>query len=292
MVKDPRTLWLAGFLISFCLGMALAFTGAALYRQDAIAIDVSGELGAEVSISAAGRIDVDTLTVREEITGEGRTLEEDSQILYAATSYSYTPGFTPELNEPTSLYSGTARPADLGSISSGIIGKNEGSREVIIVPNTAQTSAEILVIDILPTVLLGEMQAPANSALPAVTLDESLTPAIAAPSTTISNLEFAPLIVGRGVQVDEESTIYANYVSIDESGAERENTYVQEAPTLLEVSKLMPGLRDALVNARIGSRIEIAIPAGQAQGDTGVVVVMDLLASVPSQPDSREGAQP
>ncbi|WP_353066797.1 FKBP-type peptidyl-prolyl cis-trans isomerase [Arcanobacterium hippocoleae] len=74
-------------------------------------------------------------------------------------------------------------------------------------------------------------------------------------------------MAGNGDQVAAGDQIYANYLLVDFSGKVMKDTYRDPHPVKIDTSKIFAGLRQGIIDQRIGSRLLIGIPARLAHGE-------------------------
>ena len=144
------------FVLVLCLalvGLAGCSSGA-----EAIEVTVNGNLGAPVTISLEGDKVPASVTKDVVIAGKGREIEEDSAVLLRATSFDSRTGSIIESYDTGGIRLATANSDGLGELAGQIVGATEGSRLVITRPGLAsgQDAAEIVVVDLLPTIAQGE----------------------------------------------------------------------------------------------------------------------------------------
>lgn len=109
-------------------------------------------------------------------------------------------------------------------------------------------------------------------------------PVVKAGTGTLSALKVTTLIPGNGPAVQPGQTITVNYSLVDyKTGQPLENSYDQGQPlsTPIGVGKVIPGWDQGVPGQKVGSRIQLDVPAdlayGPSQGDLRFVV--DILAA-------------
>ncbi|MFP7696164.1 FKBP-type peptidyl-prolyl cis-trans isomerase [Trueperella sp. LYQ143] len=276
------------------LGLWLGFVGSTVsYRlqhspQDFV-MTTSGELGQTPVLTLSGKPHFDehstpgTRSLAVDRSGQGREITEKSPVVLSLTAFHVTARATPEEHGRT-LIVNFATPNALSRFYSDVIGQREGSRLIVTEPES-EYSAVVSVIDILPTSLPQEHAAiPAHDGMPAVDIVSGI-PTITAGGGPVSELVYNSVITGKGAQIGENDAVVVNYVLADANGQVRENTWQQGKPALLNMPEVFPGLRDALLDARVGSRIVVAIPSRLAQGGGDRALVVDILAAAPAAAD-------
>ncbi|PHP51981.1 hypothetical protein [Actinomyces ruminis] len=143
-------------------------------------------------------------------------------------------------------------------------------------------ATEITVVDVLPTTASGEDQAPA-AGMPAVAFADDGTVSLSvkdldAPTRTTASV----LVAGTGQQINSGDVIIARYAFVNWSNNSlRASNYgATTVPGIIDMSNTMSGIAQQLVDATVGSRIVLALPADQAAGDDALAVVIDVLAVV------------
>ena len=263
--------------VSVALGLILGlFTHPA--PSGGLSVQVDGNFAGPVNVHASGSI-----TAKQEqtlIKGTGREIAQDGQVLVRISNFSYTNAGYMEILNAGVVKAGSATKSDLQQLYSLIVGGREGSRLMAVIPNQALSSAEIVVVDVLPTLIQGDVRP--TSHLPggiSLSVDaESGIPTVAGDGQSISSTQVAVAIPGSGEQISAKNAIYANYLIADTAGKVRESTYQNPAPAYIQVSEVFPGLAQALSEQRVGSRIIATVPSAQARGDGDLVVVLDILA--------------
>lgn len=276
----------AGLVALFLLGAVLGFGASAVkYRlsvaNEPVTVIVEGDFGTAVTVRASGDVhfpeDAEP-RLEAERDGSGRIVAEGGQVLARVTSFHLdASGATNETGQYYVIGSTSDIP---DGYTAYILGRAEGSRIVGVEPESTR-AATIRVVDVLPTVLIGDhsgVELPAP--LPNVELDDVGIPQVRSAGGQVSELVQADLISGNGRQVRSGDVAVVNYMLVSSDGSVSERTWLNPAPVVLPVDDVFPGLHGALVDERVGSRIAVAVPAALAQGDD-VVLVVDILASMP-----------
>lgn len=245
---------------------------------DELQVAIVGNFGAPISIAVTGKIP-DTYQQHYEITGTGKPVAEGDQVLVRVSNFGYGSGGYLQSLKDGEIEAATFTKADLGDLYATILGAPQGSRIVAVFPGEAHVNAEIVVLDILPTVLTGAPRA--TSGLPAavqVSADAAGLPTVSGDGSTIGQQRVGLVIAGEGEQISKNDSVYVNYLITDTRGQEKESTYQQAKPSYVSPRSVFPGLAQAMLDQRVGSRIVATIPAAQGRGDGDLVVVMDILA--------------
>lgn len=264
-------------VLSLMIGLALGIVGTHS-SGDGLAVTVNGNFGGPVAIAVTGSITAEHQRITA-IAGTGSAIAPQSQVLLRVSNFAYTAdGFISTINAGT-LRAATASKEDLGDLFSLVKDVKEGSRIVAVYPDKSKVSAEIVVLDLLPTVIRGKVNQPQN--FPSgmrIAEDAKGVPQVLASGSPITDAQVAVVVPGTGEQVKSNEAIYANYLITDAHGQAKESTFGQPSVAYIDFDKVYSGLRAALVDQRIGSRIVAAIPSAQGRGDGDVFVVMDILA--------------
>lgn len=256
--------------------------GRAVGEGDAVVLALTsydGETGEPIDGESAGRARVVRLT-REDVGGDlfaaldGAT--EGSRILLAqpVTDDAVTPGA-----DVASPDAGTA-PTDAST---------EGGSQ-------ASASAQrmlVVVVDVLPTRATGDpVEVPGDLG---VTVGEDPS---GAPTLTVEAVEpptevrVVPIEVGSGAPVLPGSEVTVQYHGVVwGTGEVYDSTWAADrGPQTVAVDETFPGLREALLDQPVGSRVLVLSPAAQAFGDAPLAMVVDVLAaSGPAPDDVAEG---
>ncbi|NQX27454.1 FKBP-type peptidyl-prolyl cis-trans isomerase [Microbacteriaceae bacterium VKM Ac-2854] len=266
-------------------------------------IMVTGDFGSKPDVTVPTPFNASSTQVSTLIPGSGHPIEKGSLVTVEAT---LVDGSTGEVVQSTG-YDGTdaasivAGSASLApGISDSLLCAQVDSRiAVAISPDdavaegssaSADTPTVIAVFDIVSASLPranGAQQAPQNN-VPTVTLDEDGVPGIVkqngdAPTT----LQKATLKKGDGATVTADDTVTVNYTGwVWSSGEIFDSSWQKETPASFSPNNVIPGFKDALVGATVGSQVEVVIPPDQGYGDTAqgsipagstLIFVVDIL---------------
>jgi len=168
-------------------------------------------------------------------------------------------------------------------------------------PGTA-TNVEVYTVKAkLPKYATGTAQ-PADPSLPSFTLDESTGKAeIKLPDTKqdVTELVSKDLIEGTGPEVKATDTIYVRYLGVQYSDGKVFDGNYEKIPAALSLQGVIKGWTAGLTGKKVGSRVELIIPADQAYGNesangstpTGTLVfVVDILGAE-ENPQTLQRAQ-
>lgn len=229
-----------------------------------LTIEVAGDPG-EPAVSLVDGDLPEEPTQIVDADGNGRELAADSPVLYTVSSF----------DDDRQLLAGSESPilTAAGEMPIEAVGLNEGSR--ILVVNPQEGGAEILVYDILHTVVRGETRETSGDF--AITTDEDGIPSLEG-TGEVDSLSTQIIIRGTGPQIALEDELYVQYsVYGAEDGEVLDSTW-EQGPILLQLEETFEGLRTGVAELPVGSRLLITIPAGQAQGTEDLVVIIDILA--------------
>lgn len=283
--------------------MALVSAGIMFYAQDYVQkqakpvlsapgvldeVKVLGRLGATPVVELYKPIKVDGVEFRQQRYGTGRIVEPDTPVLLSISSYDGRTGESRQATGQPTLVVGKANEADLGATLSNIVtGTKEGST-FIVGRQLEGGDLEVNVVDVLYTIAHGKVvnqQGP----LTVVASDVGLT-VKHEPGEAPAQVTTQILIQGDGPQVHEGDQIVAQYLAVNWSTGERvASTWDEGAPKLVAIGDAYPGLREAVVDQRVGSRIAIVVPPDLSTGVDSLCVVVDILGAMPgSRTDSSQ----
>lgn len=279
----------AALIIGLVMGFAISSVQYRINAMDVpITLEVEGTFGSTVVATASGRVDFrsgDGLvepSVSRDQTGSGRTVEQGGQVIAQVTTFHLdATGRATSTGE--SYIVGSATDDVLGANTPYVVGETEGSRIVVLEPESAR-AAMIRVIDILPTVLPGEHGTTEGAdGLPSIAIGDAGVPTVVDGGGPVETLVQSEIIAGSGEQIGAGDTAVINYMLISPDGEVLESTWTNAEPTVLAVDDVFPGLNTGLIDSRIGSRLVLAVPASQAQGDSDVALVIDVLGRYPAE---------
>lgn len=287
MRKAKRALLIiAGFILGCLMGFAIS---AIQYRIDVVeaplVASIEGDFGSTVTANVEGHVnfrdgeDLVAATVTVEDEGNGRVIEPGQQIFARVTTFHVdAEGRATSIDETEIL--GSATSETLGENEPYIIGEAEGSRIVVVLPETARTGL-IRVIDVLPTVLRGEHGiVDARDGLPSISSGEDGIPVVESGGGQIAAFADNVIISGYGQQIEPSDSVIINYMIVAPNGSVIESTWNNPQPTVLNVDEVFSGLHTALVDSRVGTRMVVAVPAALAQGEDDVALVIDVLGKL------------
>ena len=283
MTRRGIVAYLVAFAIAFAagLGYALLTNDGAPAADGPLEVTVNGAFGAPVTIKVSGLPTAGQTTTKILERNGGDTIADGDPVLLRTTSFDSKTG-----NEVTEYDTGrlvvtTANEAGLGTLAPFVVGQSEGSRVLVVRPGLTSddTHAEIVVVDLLNTTARGTPAAlPSGQGLPGIAVNADGTPKVTKGSGEVTALNVAVQIPGKGQQVGSDDVVVVQYLLADAAGKVTESTWDGAGPAIVKVSDVFEGLKAGIVDQRVGSRVVIVAPAGDAKGDKDVTVVVDILA--------------
>lgn len=245
-------------------------------------VQVAGRHGALPVLSLSEPVEVASTKVRPQLLGEGREITEQSPVLISITAFDGEDGENLNPDGRPTLVLARANEEELGAtLTDVLLGETEGSRLIVARP-LADGKTEIDVVDILYSIARGTpggelAEGPLSvdfSADQPVVTHEAGDP----PSTLVTQV----LIQGNGPQVEDNGEVVLQYnygkwsdLTITSS------SWGEGFPKVVALADAMPGVRNALIDQRVGSRLALTIPAELATGEDTVFAVVDILGTKP-----------
>ncbi|MCD4549563.1 FKBP-type peptidyl-prolyl cis-trans isomerase [Schaalia sp. lx-260] len=256
-------------------------------------IEVSGRVGATPVLTVNETISL-TGAKRQVLTrGMGRVIREESPVLLSITAFDGRDGsiLSPHGRPQITLGRASTQVFDQ-EILRAVVGKTEGTRLLYVRYLSEEERAEsaspieIDVIDILYTVAQGSNVDVSTGPMDVTIAPEG--PIIRHGETPPDNVTAHPLIRGYGPQVQLDDRLVVQFIATGwTDGIVRDATWSTGVPRMLRLGEAMPGIRQALVDQRVGSRVAITIPPDLAYGDDTLCVLVDILAAEPAN-DTEE----
>ena len=245
-------------------------------------IDVAGRPGATPTLTVKGELHTSGIKARTISDGAGREIVQGSPVLLAVTAFDSKGVLQSKTGYPD-IHSAHATAEELGTSLAGIvIGKKEGSRLVFlrnISGSTDDSSVEVDVVDILPTLASGSEVEPAEAGPLSVSMGEGGPVIKHGDDAAPSNLVTQVIMRGDGQQVAATDRIIAQYTAVRwDDGVVQANSWDTGMPQVIDMNTTMPGIKRALADRTVGSRVAVTIPSDQATGDGVLCVVVDILA--------------
>lgn len=147
----------------------------------------------------------------------------------------------------------------------------------------------VIVVDVLRTAATGEpVEAPQNLGVvvgegedgaPTLQIDPTAPPA--------GELQVAQVLRGTGEPVRPGQEVTVQYLGLVwDTGEVYDSTWTPDrGPQVLAVDDTFPGLREALLDQPVGSRVLVVAPPAQAFGTQTIALVVDVLATWGGDPD-------
>lgn len=158
-------------------------------------------------------------------------------------------------------------------------GQREGARLLVAEPR-AGADPELIVVDILPTVATGKAED--NQSGPLTVEMTDYGPIVTHAEDLPSGLTVQTLLRGSGPQLRSGDLVVTQHLVAEwSSGTVISSTWGDGLPTIHGLDDLWPGLRDALLDQRVGSRLAVTVPVAEATGQDTIVAVIDILGAVP-----------
>lgn len=279
-------------LVAACAAVALALlVGCSPQDPEPPEVVVSGEAGEPPTVTYRTPLRPTEPTSEVVWEGTGPDLVEGRPVLLdfwlenasdaSLVKESYTSSPTPRM----------LTEEDLGKdLYATLSGQQVGARLLQLSPASdasASSYPTVTVLDVLPIRADGEPVAP-REGLPAVTLDDTGSPSIAATGTEPpADLVVQPLIRGTGDQVAEDDIITVQYTGfVWSSGEPFDSTWTSGSPATFALDDV-PAWSEALIEQSVGSQVMVVVPPSYALGATQseelagqtIVFVIDLLAT-------------
>lgn len=245
-------------------------------------VHVAGTQGALPVVTLDGPIVPDGSEIRQTIFGSGREITQGNPVLLSVSSYDAKTGaLLNEAGRPV-LVLGHADADSVGqTLSEIVLGSAEGSR-FVVARELASGATELNVVDVLPSIAQGTPVEDQTGPLQVLvgnlglTIDHDQADPPAA-------LTIQTFVEGSGPQVALDDDVAVQYLAVQWSdGRIISSTWDDGSPTIIDISEVMPGLREALVDQRVGSRLAVTIPPEKATGEDTLCIVVDILGVMPA----------
>ncbi|MDO5034693.1 MAG: peptidylprolyl isomerase [Actinomycetaceae bacterium] len=245
-------------------------------------IQVSGTVGRIPTISLSSAVSVASVKMSDLEVGMGREITEGSPLIVALWSFDGATGQALTDSGRGNVQVGLATAEDFDEVLlKGVVGKTEGSRVLFVRPveSGGRVSTEINVVDILHSAASGEVVEGKDSPLRVTITDTGPNIAHDAGNPP-ADLQVQMLIAGDGEQVGSNDNVLMQYVLANwEDSVVVDSTWWTGVPKAINIAEAMPGVRLALIDQRVGSRVAITIPPEMASGDSTVTMVVDIIAT-------------
>lgn len=260
------------------------------------AISVEGEQGEPATATFEAPLTIASAERTVLVEGDGAEIADGDLVQYGVTIYDAATGeqATAEGYDPALL----PVQVSLGSGADQFFGcATIGSRLVMALPETENSSAAVWVLDVLgtsPAAAWGEEQEPVDG-FPTVELAEDGAPTVTLPEGDIpTEFEKATLKEGDGATVAEGDYVLVQYHGVSyDTGEVFDQSWGGGQPFSFTVgSGVVQGFTDAVLGETVGSQIIAVLPPAVAYGEgeindsdlTGqtLVFVIDILAAQPA----------
>ncbi|MET0734751.1 MAG: FKBP-type peptidyl-prolyl cis-trans isomerase [Microbacterium sp.] len=257
-------------------------------------VTVEGEVGEPATATFEAPMDITSAERTLVVEGDGDPIADGDLVNYALTIFDATTGeqaavegYDPEiLPVPVTVGSGADQFFGCATI---------GSRIVMTLPQSENSSAAVWVLDVLgtsPTAAWGEPQEPVDG-MPTVELADDGAPTVTIPDAAApTEIQIAVLKEGDGAVVQEGDTTLLQYYGVDwETGESFDDSWSKGAPISIPGNTYVPGFIQAIVGQKVGSQILVVIPPALGYGEDPeahelggktLVFVIDLLATQPA----------
>lgn len=258
-------------------------------------IEVEGEVGAEATVTFEAPATITNAERTVIVEGDGDPIADGDLVQYGVTIVDAATGEVASVEG----YDSALLPVQvtLGSGADQFFGcAGVGSRLVMALPETTNSSAAIWVLDVLgtsPAYATGEDQEPVDG-FPTVELAEDGTPTVTIPEGDIpTEFEKAVLKKGDGEVVESGDFVLVQYHGVSWNDGEMFDQSWGGQPFSFTVGEgVVQGFTDAVLGETVGSQIIAVLPPAVAYGEgeindsdlTGqtLVFVVDILAVQPA----------
>jgi len=247
-------------------------------------ITVTGGFGSVPVVTFEAPLPVEEGGIETLTAGTGRELAEGGPALLAITAYNGNTGEILVDRSPAVPRNLLLTPEDVGAgLFDVLVGTREGSRLLMTQPvdDGGQDMMLVVVIDVLHTRATGT-PVPVPDGVPVGSLDESGAPTLTAPAELAepTELQIIPLLEGEGPQVRPGQQLIAQYTAWNwDDGSVYDSTWVNGGvPASISVDETFAGLRDGVVDQRVGTQVMLLVPPALARGTDALILVVDILA--------------
>ncbi len=278
MPRISLSLALLFCLLVFALSLGLSIWGQACKNVDygPFNFAVAGDFGAPLALTVSGGVKASDVQVKELIAGKGEKITENTQLLYKGEAFRYHPA-TGLVTSNEVIFGGNLQDIPPGQLHDALNGVKQGSRIAVVNIPDAKGNTEITVVDILPTTITATSQTPlTQNGFPSFSFNQEQVPVLSQDVTPLDTLTHWEMTTGSGKLVTLEDTIYANYLIADTKGVVLENTWENTRPAKIVISEVFAGLQQTVLDKTEGTKLMIAIPGAQAQGQD-LVMIIDIL---------------
>ncbi len=274
-------------ILTACTPAAKTFCDPFVSGKSLDNVSVSGDFGTKPTIEFSGALSSKVIETKVLKEGNGPAIVGKQ---YVRFDYTILNGTTKKSLGQSSYDStgGEAQFLMTGTtvdICHGLTGVKEGSRVAIVVPagmatsddtdQLKKTDAVLFVIDLHKVYLQGtstDVRA-TDSGMPSVVFAPDGTPGATMPKTQApAELKLNKLLDGSGDPIELGDTVTLNYSGfLWESGEVFDSSWTNGKPEQFQITEggLIPGFVEALVGAKLGSKLVVVIPPDLGYGEQG-----------------------
>lgn len=240
--------------------------------EETQALNIAGEPGASPKVEFEAPLDIAQPLRTVVAEGEGEPLEEGRWVEYSMTILDAATGDVTWVGG----YEGRMVPTHVGAANvwGQMLGcAPVGSRVAVLVPGSAQSAAEVYVIDVnkvvtdVPMRAWGEDQAPVDGQ-PTVELAEDGAPTITLPDTEPpAETVVTTLKKGDGAVVASGEKVLAQYTGVKWSdGSVFDSSWERNEPAPFNTQGVVAGFTKALEGQTVGSQVLVTMPPADGYG--------------------------
>jgi peptidylprolyl isomerase len=259
------------------------------------AIEVSGPVGKEPTVTFKTPLQVSAPTFRVVDEGTGAELKEKDQVTIDYVVLAGKDGkqatSTWKTKEPETFELGNPQ-YDL--LNDQLVGQKVGTR-LLMASTAMDQSVQVTMVEVAkveapketPTRAEGTEVAP-KEGLPTVELADNGQPTVTIPEgyKEPTDLVVQPLIEGDGAEVTKDQTVTVQYAGCLLDGTSFDSSWSRGTPTSFPLNGVIPGWTNGIAGQKVGSQVLLVVPADQGYGDQAngaipanstLVFVVDIL---------------
>jgi peptidylprolyl isomerase len=259
------------------------------------AIEVSGPVGKEPTVTFETPLQVSAPTFRVVDEGTGAELKEKDQVTIDYVVLAGKDGkqatSTWKTKEPETFELGNPQ-YDL--LNDQLVGQKVGTR-LLMASTAMDQSVQVTMVEVAkveapketPTRAEGTEVAP-KEGLPTVELADDGQPTVTIPEgyEEPTDLVVQPLIEGDGAEVTKDQTVTVQYAGCLLDGTSFDSSWSRGTPTSFPLNGVIPGWTNGIAGQKVGSQVLLVVPADQGYGDqengaipanSTLVFVVDIL---------------
>ncbi len=229
------------------------------------------------------------------IEGQGVELAQGSALMLSYVAVDSVTGEVIEENFGEAPEIALVDEESTGVLYDSLVGATEGTRLLRLEHGTDdRPNPTIFVYDIRHTQAWGE-ELPLADDAPQIEVSETGEPLVIIPDATPpAELQVIGVLRGDGPQVRSGQSVTVRYTTVSWTTGEVADTLWGEGlvPTTIPFRGLIPAWQDGLVDQRVGSRVMILTPPGQAFGTDNLVFIIDVLALSQAEDEPEDGEEP